>query len=571
MSLSSDAVNRIGGVFQGRSGAPGYTDTRGRVPFTEEFRRVQELPRLPPYRGPGILAELLTSELKTAAGTMTLREVQAVALDMLHNSRGLVGDIPVGEGKTLISFLAAVAVQASKPLLLVPASLIEKTRRDFAMLRDHWCVDAEPEIRSYQWMGRVGAAEFLETFKPDIIIADEAQKLRNPSAAVTRRVFRYLAANPSTVFVPMSGTLFGRSLMDAHHMFAAALGAEKMPLPAKPTEAKMWARAVDEKTSIRSAPGALELLLEPGEPVRLETIRRAVGKRIQETAGVISRQASDIGASIELNVLRWPVPVECREHLRTLLTLYEAPNGDETTPADGYRHARTLCCGFYYEWDPPPPWEWMDARRFWNRFVRGEIESERFDSELQVAQACALGRLESGGTWEAWKEIRGTFEPNSIPKWESDEILNRIIDHTADEPTIIWVEHTALGERLAELSGMPYFHRMGRDEDGVFIDDHTPDQGSMIASIASNAEGRNLQAWDRMLVVPPPANGKTWQQMLGRLHRMGQLADEIRVDVVIQHGAIRSAMRQALADARFIYQTTSQTQKLLLADCTEEI
>ena len=80
-------------------------------------------------------------------------------------------DIPVAI-KTLPTYLAPLVVGAQRPLLLVPAKLREKTHRDFASLRDHWQEGAPIEVMSYEWLGRANAADFLEGFKPDLIMGD---------------------------------------------------------------------------------------------------------------------------------------------------------------------------------------------------------------------------------------------------------------------------------------------------------------------------------------------------------------------------------------------------------------
>lgn len=550
-----------------RSTIPGYSgETRGVVGFTEDFRRIEALPRVT-YPEP--MVEDLTEAYRTEAGTMTLRPLQATALEILHDCRGLLGSLPVGSGKTLITYLAATVLGCVNPILLVPAHLREKTERDFAELSKHW-IGVAPLIVTYSWLSRIDQAEWLEKLKPDIIIGDEAHKLRRPGSACTRRVFRYLRENPDVVFCALSGTLIGRSLMDIHKLAALTLGPANMPIPQSEKECRVWARAFDEKVDIRSKPGALGMLLEPGVEPSLENIRKVVGRRIFETPGTLASYEDDVPASITINPIKWPMPIECKAHVSKLLDLHEAPNGDECTPADVYRHLRSLAMGFYYEWDPEPPWEWLDARRHWKRFARDILSAENplYDTELQVANAAKVGLIDPS-QWHAWDAVRHSYNGESVPVWVSDDAIGRVVQLVGSDPVVVWVEQIAVGNYLAELTGWPYYHKLGRDRSGRFIDDHG--DGPMIASIASNHEGRNLQRWNRAVVLTPPANGKIVEQLLGRMHRPGQEADEVHVDVILPHARIRQQFRQAVRDCELVRDTTGQPQKLLIADFTREI
>src|SRR5262245_46563659 len=101
------------------------------VQRTACLRRVLELPRRSwSDSGAKDLAERLTALLKTSGGTMTLRPVQAIALYEAYRCHGAFLPIRVGGGKTLISLLLPHVLEASRPLLLLPAKLIEKTRRE---------------------------------------------------------------------------------------------------------------------------------------------------------------------------------------------------------------------------------------------------------------------------------------------------------------------------------------------------------------------------------------------------------------------------------------------------------
>jgi superfamily II DNA or RNA helicase len=190
------------------------------VRLNDELRRVENIPRRQwSEEEAKDMAEQLTELLKTHRGTMSLRPVQATALAEIGMRGGLFGIIRVGAGKTIISLLSASVAEAKRPVLLIPAKLVEKTQRDMEALSRHWQIQ-KTRIITYEWLGRAQAADALDSYKPDVIVCDEAHKLKNKSAAVTRRVARYMKANPTTKMIVMSGTITKRSLHDYVHLIA---------------------------------------------------------------------------------------------------------------------------------------------------------------------------------------------------------------------------------------------------------------------------------------------------------------------------------------------------------------
>ncbi|MEI6807023.1 MAG: helicase, partial [Myxococcaceae bacterium] len=83
------------------------------------------------------------------------------------------------------------------------------------------------------------------------------------------------------------------------------------------------------------------------------------------------------------------------------------------------------------------------------------------------------------------------------------------------------------------------------------------------ASIAAHSEGRNLQKWHQNLVMSCPANGSVWEQLIGRTHREGQLADKVTFDIVVACNEQLRSLHRAVSDARYIQDTTGQPQKLI--------
>jgi len=136
---------------------------------TAEFRRIAALPRRT-ERDWAALALELTAVLKTPGGTWTLKPIQAQALIELAETGGLFGPIPVGYGKTLISLLAPYVLDSVRPILILPAALVEKTRYEKEKLREHWRIPGNIRIISYEELGRVKAERLLQGQTPDLIV-----------------------------------------------------------------------------------------------------------------------------------------------------------------------------------------------------------------------------------------------------------------------------------------------------------------------------------------------------------------------------------------------------------------
>jgi hypothetical protein len=165
--------------------------------------------------------------------------------------------------------------------------------------------------------------------------------------------------------------------------------------------------------------------------------------------------------------------------------------------------------------------------------------------------------------YREWKTIKPTFEPNAIPVWVDDTTLRFAQKWLEEDAGICWVEHPCFGEKLAKMSGFPYYGRKGLNSKGEAIEDA---KGPIIASVLANGEGRNLQRWNRNLVVSCPPNGKTIEQLLGRTHRDGQEADEVCYSFVIACKEQLDGFHKAVREAQFIEQTLGQPQKLVYAD-----
>jgi hypothetical protein len=556
--------------------------SRRRVALTSELERVAGIPRR--VRDPvaeEALAARMTELLKTPHGQMRLRPAQAFALYEFATVGGMFGPLRVGLGKTIISLLAPTVLQRSKrvgfrPLLVVPAGLVEKTERDRRLLVEHWDIAPFLKIMSYEWLGRVQAAEALKEFAPDLVVLDECHRARNRrGCAAARRLERFFREHPGTHCLAMSGTITKRSIRDYAHILCWCLPAAYVPVPLHFQDLEDWADALDEKKEREEGdavdPGALRALCQAEEEQLWDAgharraARVAFRRRLVETSGVVTTDETPIDASLSIRLVRLPGSVDCVEDaFAQLRANWETPDGEPVMDGlEMFRHARELALGFFYRWDPVPPRSWLEPRRIWAKFVRETLKhSRRFDSELQVRQWAST--LPKCVELRDWLAVRDTFTPNTVPVWLDDSVLRFVADWARSHKGIAWIEHQCFGQRLENEFGLPYYGKLGRDATKRLIDDHPRDK-SMAASIASNKEGRNLQAWCENLIVSTPANGLNMEQLLGRTHRDGQEADEVTVDVVVNCAEHYEAFEQARRDADYIQTSTGSPQKLLLA------
>lgn len=544
----------------------------GAVQDSTDLRRILAIPRreYDPATA-GRLATALTDALRTPEGTWTLRPVQAIALAEMARLGGLLAPIRVGGGKTLISLLAPrMFADVSRPLILLPAHLREKTRAEGAELRKQWVLPPFVRIESYQTLSRKNAARFLSEYAPDLIVCDEVHYLKNTSAACTRRVSRYLqSVDGRCRFVGMSGTMTKRSIRDFAHLAAWALR-DGSPVPHAFETIDEWGRALDVAVADRRLlPGALARLKD--HP--LDDVRVAFRRRLVQTPGVVATQEGPLPIDLQIRSHLVDAPPGMRAAWRKLRNDWATPDDWDCADAiEVARHARELAVGCYYRWNPRPPDEWIEARSMWAKTARDLIKNNKrnLDTELQIREAVLEGLYPAAtDTLAAWLDIQPTFEPHTEHVWLSDHIVKWIQRWASEAPGIVWVTHTALGRRLDE-AGIPYYANQGvHAGSGRAIESAAPTR-TICASIAANGTGRNLQAWSRNLVVGVPPNGAIWEQLLGRTHRDGQQSDRVTVDVLMGCAEDVHAFWRAVEDADYAEAVTGQAQKLIHAD-TEDV
>ncbi len=520
-----------------------------------------------------------------------LRPAQAWALEEAEQVGGVLGPIGVGHGKTGLDLLVPLAVRGCKlAVLLVPPELRGQIVTAYKLWSQHFRVPSirvgskfgciqpgQPSLHviAYSELSRAESTTLLESLRPDVIIADEGHKLRNKDTTRTGRFLRYLAQHNARFFT-WSGTLFGSSVKHGAHLSAFALR-EGSPFPLDPDVVDEWSAAIDPSDNPAPLGPLQRLLAATGEG----EIERALHVRIVESPGVVSTKEGAIDASILIDERSVTVPVGIGEALANLRKTWVRPDGEELVDAlELARVAREMAAGFYYRWifpkgEPDSLIEaWFQARKAWHKEVREKLKRREphLDSPLLLAKAAAryhLGEPSDLPTWASdsyldWIEIRDSVYHESEAVWIDDYLAQDAAKWACENRGIVWYQHGAFGQRVAELAKIPLHGGGVGAEDRILAE---RGDRSIVASIKSHGTGRDgLQRFFcEQLVANPPSSGSDWEQLLGRLHRIGQPRDEV-VTLAYRHTPeYTDAIDNAIKQARWVQGVGGNLQKLCTA------
>jgi len=535
-----------------------------------DYVRIKNLP-MRTWSGRGEIADRLNEWLRLPGSSATLRPVQIAALQELYDYGGLFGPIRVGAGKTLLSLLAPVVLDAQRPLLLAPAAMVREggpLRREAQEYAKDWRVARNLSVLSYEKFSRVESVDFLDRHSPDLLILDECHRCKDTRRSRARRIRRYLSKNPDCRVLAMSGSIAGRSLKDYWHLVRWCLPTI-MPMPRDMAVLISWCEALDEKVFLRRPAGVLtDLHPDAVGETELDKARNAYSLRFSRTPGIVATSDDVPAIGLTLSGVSFPVNHATLDPAFSCLReKWETPDGQPfETAIDLWRHAREMALGFWYKWEPPPPKSWLTARRNWSAYCRKILSSNKrgWDTPAALALAIDRGQLNDGEILAEWRAIQDSFRPNTVANWIDDSAINYAAEWLRREGGLVWVEHRAFGDRLSQESGVPYFRAQGCTNSGYHIYDHKG-RGGAIASVQSLGTGMNLQAWSKNLVTSHLPSGRHWEQTLGRTHRDGQEADEVSVDVVLTCVEQWNGVQRAIRDAEYIEQTTGSLQKLVYA------
>jgi hypothetical protein len=503
-----------------------------------------------------------------------LNNVQVAGLvNAFRIKHGMVGALRVGAGKTLLGLLIPTVLSIpATVVMVVPAKLEKKTLfegRDYAK---HWRC-APVKVITYETLSHPANLELLSKLKPSAIITDECHKA-GPKTKAWKRIRKYVIATGVPYF-PMTGSLSDRDIMVYWTHVLLSLR-DCAPMPRDLKEALVWAQALNEKIpdEARAEPGAL-LTLGPYD--RNDTwekqSRSAYKHRLLSAPGFVSSYEDVPPIKLEMSARQVALPARLIEVINAVRRDMVTPDGIAfSSKMDLWRHSRTLGAGLFYHWDPPAPEPWKRARRELHKFVTDYLRyhGKSMDSAVHVFGAIERGELNDGGLLARWREVEPTFEPNPVHTWVDDTLLNECAHWLKDPENVrglVWVEFRPFGERLAAMTGVPYYSKGGMDPAGHLVDHHTG--GPAIVSIKCR-EGHNLQHWfDRSLFSVPPPKGGWVEQAVGRYHRTpGQEAEEVTAEFLLTSQETFQSLRQCYRDALMDEQSHGQPRKLSYAEST---
>lgn len=553
-----------------------------------------------------------------------LLPIQAWALYEIGIVKGLVGAIPVGAGKTLLSVMSALALNEPLSLLLVPPNLIEQLIIDYQLIGEHFKVPSiivhkagnrdwrklipgTPllHVLPYSLLQGKGNSDWIERLTPKAIIADEVDGLSDLGSTRVKRIIRYFtgtekmtpeqrAERSRTKFCCWTGSIADKSIAEFAHLAAFALK-ENSPLPLDQNTVMEWAGAIDANPN--RPPGALQLLCNPGEKPR-----EAVGRRIRETMGFIVTGTGQVykPGTVELvghEIVERPVEVipdiiqqalaKVRDFKRPDTLVGEHYDEELVEAVDQVRCAQQVATGMFYRWIYPrgeAEWlikEWLRIRKDYNSELRYKLfQNEEFldspglleDASKRFWKTDKVDLADKYGnplpewkceTWPAWRQIKDQVVPKTKAVRLHDFLIQDAAQWALSEPGIVWYQMIEFGQWLHEVSGLPV-HDGGPMAD--FKLRQETGKRSILASIKGNHRGRNgLQyLFKRQLLAQIFASSRVGEQLLGRAHRQGQKFD-VSTEVYLHTPEIEKSFRQALNRADFNEELFQQKHKIRMA------
>jgi len=558
-----------------------------------EVRRIRELPTV--SRGPAAVdVDEVTSYFRTDPSAPALRPVQAWMLDEFNRTGGLVANVAVGYGKSLVGLLSPHLIDADTVAYVLPTSTVSSLVAEANKWKGAYDIWTDIELITYTQLSRRQTRDVLYEKQPDYMILDEAHKLRNTGSARTDRFLKYMDAFPNTRLMVMSGTLMSRSIKDFAHLFHHALKSYT-PLPTERVALDTLAKITDDLPDHQYAEQwhwrkykqfveaftdlSGETYMDQKTTHRRETARNALHTRIASSAGVVMTSGSSCSASIRMRPESMDLPASIEDALKDVRRAYLLPNGDVIDAAtDAAATERRLSLGFYYRWDWPQgerDTEWLYARRGWNQAVRRTCRygPDRLDSPAIVRDAVQSGEYSKSSiveAWERWDDQRHKPEPDTVAEWVDDSVLVHIVEKALDqyEAPLIWYPWQAVVEKLNEHFGGEMVICRPDGQNPEKLDGTRPTAVSQHA----HRKGLNLQeAFHENVILSPSPSGQIWEQLMGRTHRGGQPEDTVYFSAMAHVDRHRQALADAYSNAEAIEQTQGQQMKLLQADWTEAL
>ena len=330
--------------------------------------------------------------------------------------------------------------------------------------------------------------------------------------------------------------------------------------------------------------------------------RMAYKLRLESTPGIVLTSDAQVGASLYFHNLKAGTPNEA------VTMLMKQVEDDWITPQEEpiefalhkFKWLNELSCGFWYCLRWPTPEEYAKNRENLSEEQAADILSHADDhlmaqrvyhSELRkwleynhlpgIDTPMLVGAHISrhfgkeslkvdpfvASLYMEMKDRDFNGRPNRIsePVWVDDfKILHAVEWAKEYKHGIIWYHHQAVGLKLSEYltsAGVEHLHCPAGANEKIINS-----QGKLVvASITAHNTGKNLQFHTNQLIVQWPRSAEDIEQLLGRLHRMGQEADELIVHTNLTTDFDHMLVNACLLDSLYIHQTGGGMQKVVVA------
>ena len=351
-------------------------------------------------------------------------------------------------------------------------------------------------------------------------------------------------------------------------------------------------------------------------PSGVPGFRKAYKLRLTSTPGVVATGDAEIGVSLTMH--NDPVP-KYKSHpdwpaIEALMKQVEdewiSPSGDEIEEGfHKWRYLNELSSGFYYHLRWPTIEELVkkglteeeaevyleqakahhEARQEFASNLRRWIEYKGkpgMDTPLLVTSNMANHGKKNVGAelyrlWRAMKDLEFDGMPERIS--EPIRICDYKIKHAVEWATkllhktrdkqggIIWFHHKEMGLWMYEqlkAAGLPVVYcpseSVKKGSNDLIRDPSNADK-IVVAAMGGHGTGKNLQHFEHQFFLQFPRQADTLEQVLGRLHRNGQQADEIIPVSCHTTDFDHQNLWACLIDSLYIHQTTGSRQKAIYA------
>ncbi len=553
---------------------------------------------------------------------------QAWSLRELPKTRGLLGFLSVGSGKTAMGLMAPMSVPDCRTVILLAKPNQRLHYRDhYLRLREHfkvpglqldkagikgsYIVPGAPTIHfvPYSMLSSTNATLLLDERNPDMVIGDEVHLLSNRDAARTLRFMRLMARRNGVVFCAWSGSLINKSVRDVAHLSTHALGLGS-PYPILPDVVDQWSSVIDPVYApdyVSDTAKKLRMAFGRSRNVERQLfsdlisdggIREGHRDRVIATPGVVSTRSSSVNCSLAFfeRKLGGDVPGGVLDALSGVRNEAVRPDGEELVEALQITEtAREVAAGFYSYWAFPKHvcacqpgvdrrcpscqliLDWFAARKEFYKKLRVKVRrgEPHLDSKKLCENAAERAWQEPRyqgelpvwpeESWPPWCAIKDRVPHDSKYKWIDDFLARDAAAWAQEHRGVVWCHSRPFGKRVAQILGVHYHDGGVKGEE--LLRAEKGDRSLVISLTAFGESFDGLQhLFHEQLVAEPPASGKAWEQLLGRLAREGQQADTVSTWVYRHLEEFRHAFRQAIRYAEFIEATTPNRQLLLSAD-----